>query len=198
MSDGPGQAGDAGGADDAARAEDAGRADGSSGGETLGGRDALLARAVRLRESGHREEARTLLLTLSERCPDDAEVAYQTAWVHDTLGLEAEALPHYVRAIQLPGLSDDDRRGALLGLGSTYRILGKYPEAVATLRDASAEYPDDGALRAFLAMALYNTGRSRDAMEILLHQLATTSQDPEIARYRPAIEHYATDLDATV
>ncbi|QDQ15237.1 tetratricopeptide repeat protein [Streptomyces spectabilis] len=161
------------------------------------GRDETLARAVRLREGGSREEARALLLALSERHPDDPEVAYQTAWVHDTLGLEAEALPHYVRAIQHPGLSDEDRRGALLGLGSTYRVLGKYPEAVATLRDAVAEYPDDGALRTFLAMALYNTGQTHDAMAILLNLIAATSPDPDIAGYRPAIEHYAKDLDAT-
>ncbi|MEW2523826.1 tetratricopeptide repeat protein [Streptomyces sp. NPDC047071] len=162
------------------------------------GRDEILAQAVRLRESGRREEARALLLPLSESHPDDAEIAYQTAWVHDTLGLEAEALPHYLRAIRHPGLTDEDRRGALLGLGSTYRVLGKYPEAVAVLRDAVAEYPDDGALRTFLAMALYNTGQHHDAMALLLNLIATTSRDPEIAAYRPAIEHYAKDLDATL
>ncbi|WP_371749488.1 tetratricopeptide repeat protein [Streptomyces sp. NBC_01283] len=161
-------------------------------------RDRLLAEAVRLREAGHREEARERLLALCEQFPLDPEVAYQTAWVHDTLGLEAEAVPHYVRAVEEPGLSPDDRRGALLGLGSTYRVLGRYPEAVTTLSDAAAEFPGDAALKTFLAMALYNTGQAHDAMEILLTLLATTSQNPDIAGYRPAIEHYAKDLDATV
>ncbi|EPH44271.1 tetratricopeptide repeat protein [Streptomyces aurantiacus] len=170
----------------------------SPGPGTGDGRDEVLAEAVRLRESGSREEARALLIPLSERFPDDAEVAYQTAWVHDTLGLEAEALPHYQRAIQLPGLSDDDRRGALLGLGSTYRVLSRYEEAVTALREASEEYPDDGALKTFLAMALYNTGHARDAMGVLLRLLAATSRDPDIASYRPAIEYYAKDLDETV
>ncbi|GGO48438.1 hypothetical protein GCM10012286_44060 [Streptomyces lasiicapitis] len=165
-------------------------------------RDQVLAEAVRLRESGSREEARALLVPLSERFPDDAEVAYQTAWVHDTLGLEAEALPYYLRAIQRAdgagGLSDDDRRGALLGLGSTYRVLGRYEEAVTALREASEEYPDDGALKTFLAMALYNTGHAHEAMGTLLRLLAATSRDPDIAGYRPAIEYYAKDLDETV
>lgn len=161
-------------------------------------RDLVLTEAVRLRESGSREEARALLVPLSERFPDDAEVAYQTAWVHDTLGLEAEALPHYQRAIGLPGLSDDDRRGALLGLGSTYRVLGRYEEAVTALREASEEYPDDGALKTFLAMALYNTGHAHDALGIVLRLLAGTSRDPDVAAYRPAIEYYAKDLDETV
>ncbi|WP_055701816.1 tetratricopeptide repeat protein [Streptomyces silaceus] len=161
-------------------------------------RDQLLAEAIRLRQAGRREEARERLVALSERLPQDAEVAYQTAWVHDTLGLEAEAVPYYERALDGSDLSDDDRRGALLGLGSTYRILGRYEEAAALLGEAAREFPDDGALKTFLAMALYNTGRTHDAMEILLMLLAETTNDPEIAGYRPAIEEYAKDLDATM
>ncbi|MFE0100549.1 tetratricopeptide repeat protein [Streptomyces sp. NPDC059009] len=160
-------------------------------------RDRLLAEAVRLRKEGRHERARTRLHALSERFPADAEIAYQTAWVHDALGLEAEAVPHYVRALEKPGLSADDRKGALLGLGSTYRTLGRYPQAVATLTDAAAEFPDDAALKTFLAMAFYNVGRHHEAMELLLKLLTVTSQDPGIAAYRPAIEHYAKDLDAT-
>lgn len=164
--------------------------------DVTGDRGHLLAEAVRLREGGRREEARQRLLALCERFPADAEVAYQTAWVHDTLGLEAEAVPHYMRAVDGRGLSAEDRRGALLGLGSTYRTLGRYPQALTTLSNAVAEFPDDSALKTFLAMALYNTGRTHDAMEILLTLLAATSKDPDIAAYRPAIEHYAKDLDA--
>ncbi|MGE6736851.1 tetratricopeptide repeat protein, partial [Streptomyces sp. NPDC059900] len=37
-----------------------------------------------------------------------------------------------------------------------------------------------------------------EAMQILLTLLADTSQNPDIAAYRPAIEHYAKDLDETV
>ncbi|MGY0022285.1 tetratricopeptide repeat protein [Streptomyces sp. YJ-C3] len=156
----------------------------------------LLAQAVRLREAGHRDEARAQLLGLRGRFPDDAQVAYQTAWVHDSLGLEAEAVPHYVDALAGTGLSEEDRRGALLGLGSTYRTLGHHAEAVATLSDAVAAFPDDNALKTFLAMALYNVGRAHDGMRLLLTVLAGTSADPDIVGYRGAIEHYAQDLDA--
>lgn len=162
-------------------------------------RDGLLADAVGLREQGRREEARDRLVELSARYPDDAEVAYQTAWAHDVLGLEAEAVPFYERALKTPGeLTEKDRRGALLGLGSTFRVLGRYEEAVATLRGAVEEFPEDGALRTFLAMALFNTGEHHESAQLLLRLVAATSEDPYVIRYRKAIEYYAGDLDETV
>ncbi|WP_330173464.1 tetratricopeptide repeat protein [Streptomyces sp. NBC_01498] len=161
-------------------------------------RDEVLAEAVGLRTRGEAERARELLVALADRCPDDSEVAYQTAWTHDTLGREAEAVPYYVRALAGTDLPDEDRRGAHVGLGSTFRVLGRYEEAVETLRAGVAEFPDDGALRTFLAMALFNTGCHDEAMRLLLELLATTSDDPYVRSYRRAIGHYAKDLREVV
>lgn len=61
-----------------------------------------------------------------------------------------------------------------------------------------AEFPDDGALRTFLSMALFNTGEHHEAMQLLLRLVATTSDSPRVQRYRPAIEHYAADLTRTM
>lgn len=158
-------------------------------------KDELLADAVRLRTDGRPEEARERLLALTAKFPEDAEVAYQTAWTHDALGLEAEAVAYYERSLSVGKLGEEDRRGALVGLGSTYRVLGRYGQAVETLRGGVAEFPEDGALRTFLAMALYNTGEHHEAMDILLRLIASTSQDPSVRQYRPAIEHYAAGLD---
>ncbi|MEV4944846.1 tetratricopeptide repeat protein [Streptomyces sp. NPDC053755] len=166
-----------------------------------GTRDRLLAEAVGLRERGEREEARSRLLALAARHPEDPEVAYQTAWAHDVLGLEAEAVPFYERALDdtaAARLGEEDRRGALLGLGSTYRVLGRYEQAVVTLRRATGEFPDDAALRTFLAMALFNTGQHEESTRLLLGVVAATSDDPYVRRYRPAIEYYAANLDETV
>ncbi|MFF8832190.1 tetratricopeptide repeat protein [Streptomyces sp. NPDC015131] len=151
-------------------------------------------------EDDRLHETRRELLDLAARNPDDARVQYRAACVHDRLGLEAEAVPFYERclAATAPGLPDEDRRGALLGLGSTYRVLGQYARAVETLRRGVAEYPDDGGLRTFLAMALYNTGGHHEAMGILLDLLATTSEDPSVRQYRRSIGLYAKDLDSTV
>ncbi|WP_411082960.1 tetratricopeptide repeat protein [Streptomyces sp. cmx-18-6] len=157
----------------------------------------LLAETDRLREEGRQEEARERLLALTARFPDDAEVAYRTACVHDAMGLETEAAPYYERSLAGAGLGAEDRRGALLGLGSTYRVLGRYGQAVETLGRGVEEFPDDGALKTFLAMALFHTGEHHEAMRLLLRLLASTSDDRHVQRYRSAIEHYAKDLHAT-
>ncbi len=158
----------------------------------------LLDEAERLRTGGRPEEARERLLALTAEYPDDAEVACRTAWIHDALGLESEAVPYYERALADPELAEEDRLGVLLGLGSTYRVLGRYGQAVETLRRGVEEFPDRGALRAFLAMALFNTDEHHEAMRLLLELTATTSQDPSVQEYRRAIEHYAKDLHETV
>ena len=56
-----------------------------------------LERAVYLRENGRAEEARDLLLKLVAEKPDDPQINYQCAWVHDSLGREREAVPFYER-----------------------------------------------------------------------------------------------------
>lgn len=158
-------------------------------------RDTALARAIQLREQGQAGQARERLVELVDRYPEDAEIAYQTAWAHDVLGLEREAVPFYEQALGGAGLSAEDRRGAFLGLGSTHRVLGSYGVAAQTLRRGLEEFPDDPALQAFLAMALYNQGESREAVRLLLKTLTATSSDRRVQDYRRAIEYYANDLD---
>ncbi|MDJ0463766.1 tetratricopeptide repeat protein [Streptomyces sp. H27-C3] len=159
-------------------------------------RDAALSQAVRLREQGRTRQAREELMALAQRYPQDTEIAYQAGWAHDVLGLEAEAVPFYERALSGPGLSAEDRHGVFLGLGSTYRVLGRHELSLRTLRGGLAEFPRDPALRAFLAMALYNAGQGRGAVRTLLKILTATSTDPRVRSYRRAIDHYADDLDA--
>lgn len=61
-----------------------------------------------------------------------------------------------------------------------------------------SEFPDDGALQTFLAMALFNTGEHHEATQLLLRLVAATSDSPHVQRYRPAIEYYAADLTRTM
>jgi tetratricopeptide (TPR) repeat protein len=156
--------------------------------------DDQLARAVELRNSGNAEAARDLLSELNAQRPDDPQVNLQSAWTHDKLGLEKEAVPFYERALEL-GLAGDDLRHALLGLGSTYRALGEYEKSKATLTRGVEAFPDDRGLQVFLAMALYNKGRAKEACEILLRLLSETTAADDILVYRAAIDEYTTDLD---
>ncbi|GCE09755.1 tetratricopeptide repeat protein [Dictyobacter aurantiacus] len=155
-----------------------------------------LQTAIQLREVGRPQEARTLLLELLALYPDDAELNYQTAWAHDNLGLESEAVPFYLRAIEL-GLSKDSLQGALLGLGSTYRTLGEYKKAEQMLRRGMQEFPQDRAFPVFLAMALHNLQRHAEAMQLLLTNLAETTAEPSILCYKKALLFYAPQLDKT-
>jgi tetratricopeptide (TPR) repeat protein len=155
-----------------------------------------LTRAIRLRKEGRAEEARAILLELVAEKPDDPQVQYQCAWIHDSLGREREAVPFYERAIA-GGLSGRDLEGALVGLGSTYRSLGEYGRAVETLREGVARFPESRAMEVFLAMALYNVGEHREATESLLRILAETSADRGISAYKEAILFYAGRLDET-
>ncbi len=153
-----------------------------------------LERAIRLREAGELEEARTVLLELLRMNPDDPAVAYQCAWVHDRMGLEREAIPLYERAIER-GLSGGDLEGAILSLGSSYRAVGTPAKAAEVLRGGVARFPRNRAMQVFFAMALHDLDENVQAMEILLRNVAETSSDPEIASYKEAISYYASRLD---
>jgi tetratricopeptide (TPR) repeat protein len=155
-----------------------------------------LERAVYLRENGRAEEARELLLKLVAEKPGDPQINHHCAWVHDLLGREHEAVPFYERAIE-EGLTGEDLEGAMLGLGSTYRALGEYERAVETLRGGTTRFPNSRAMQVFLAMVLYNTGEGREAVELLLRNLAETTGDGGISAYNRAILFYAGRLDET-
>jgi len=153
-----------------------------------------MKQALQLREEGHFKESNDRLLSLIKESPDDPQLNYQVAWSFDVLGLESEAVPFYEKSIAL-GLKGEDLEGALLGLGSTYRTLGKYEKSAETLVKGLELFPENHAIKSFYAMTLYNLNRHQEAMEILLKSLATTSGDTYIQQYSRAINFYADKLD---
>jgi tetratricopeptide (TPR) repeat protein len=153
-----------------------------------------LNQAIAYRNEEKFDEAEKLFLELVAQYPDSAEVEYHFAWLCDKRGLETAAVPHYERAIAL-GLTGEDLRGALLGLGSTYRTIGQYPQAVATLQRGMETFPDSKEFPTFLAMALYNTGEYKQAVSLLLKTLVETSDNEGIQRFSRAILFYADELD---
>ncbi len=77
---------------------------------------------------------------------------------------------------------------ASIQLASSLRNVGQVAESVALLtaeRDAGSDELDD-AVSAFLALALVDTGREREAVAITLAALA-----PHLPRYQRSVANYA-------
>lgn len=146
--------------------------------------------AVRFREAGDREA----IVELFRQNPEDARIAYQCAWTHDKLGLEAEAVEFYQAALE-HGLAGEERQGAYLGLGSTLRCLARLEDSLAVLDRGLTEFPQDRALAVFRCLTLYNLGRYREAVGTLLTELVATTSDPRLQSYRRALSYYAENLD---
>jgi tetratricopeptide (TPR) repeat protein len=155
-----------------------------------------LSKAKQLRSEGQHEEARAVLIALTQAEPHNAQAQYEAACVHDYLGYERAAIPFYVAALA-GELGDHERRSAYLGLGSTYRALGQYEQAHTTLQAGVNRFPDALDLKVFLAMALHNIGRSKEAVELLLMLLVETTNDADIQAYSRAIILYAQDISRT-
>lgn len=162
-----------------------------------------LDEAIQLREEGRAKQdqailaqARVLLLELVQIYPDNAEIHYQAGVAHDNSGMGKEAIPYYLHALEL-GLSGPDLERCLLGLGSTYRALGFYKEAVETLRLGMKEFPGNRAIQVLLAIALYNTQNHKEAMELVLANLMETTSDEKLQYFKRGISYYAQHLDET-
>ncbi|HEY0968231.1 MAG TPA: tetratricopeptide repeat protein [Opitutaceae bacterium] len=133
------------------------------------------------------------LKDLDARYPNVAEIAYQLAWTCDVLGKEADALPWYEKAVAL-GLPPNELAGAMLGLGSTLRVLGQVDRSTVVLRSAKAQFPENREFDVFLALALHDAGGHAEAMRLLLEVLCDTSEDPGITAYQRALRFYASKL----
>ncbi|GEN86113.1 tetratricopeptide repeat protein [Oceanobacillus sojae] len=155
-----------------------------------------LQQAIELREKGDANQSRIIILKLLEQNPDHAFLNYQCAWSHDVLGEERTAVPYYEKAIQL-GLEERNLEDALLGLGSTYRTLGEYEKSKSTFLKGIELFPDNKAIQVFYAMTLYNLKEHHQAMEILLKNLAETTNDTDIQKFSRAITYYADKLDTS-
>jgi tetratricopeptide (TPR) repeat protein len=150
--------------------------------------------AIQLRKEGKLKESNKVLLELVARYPNDPIVNYHCAWSFDALGLEKKAIQYYEKAISI-GLPNEDLRGAYLGLGSTYRTLGKYKKSKKIFEEGLVKFPQDEAMKVFYAMTMYNLKGYSEAMEILLFSIAQTSSDKNIKKYKKAIKFYADKLD---
>jgi tetratricopeptide (TPR) repeat protein len=153
-----------------------------------------LRKVLGMRAEGRHLEARKFVAEAVQRQPKDAELQYQAACVHDFLGFEKQAVAYYRSALHGP-LSAASLEGTFLGLGSTYRNIGRYADAVKTLNEGLKRFPNNRAMAVFLALAQYNAGEAKLAVESLATLLAQTSSDASIQAHARAIVLYAEDVD---
>lgn len=153
-----------------------------------------LQEALALGDAGQLEAARAALTELRKQTPDDPMINYHCAVANDRLGDERAAIPLYEHAIT-HGLSDEYLRSAMLGLGSSYNVVGDYEQAVATLQKGRETFPEAREFDVFLALALHRKGEYAPAMQLLLHTIVETTADPDLKKYSRAIRYYADHLD---
>jgi Tetratrico peptide repeat len=97
------------------------------------------------------------------------------------------AVPLYQQALD-QGLPGPRRRQAIVQLASSLRNIGHPEESVALLTaeiDAASDGLNDAVL-AFLALALVDTGREREAVSVALAALA-----PHLSQYQRPVANYA-------
>ena len=154
----------------------------------------IIQNAISLRNSGKYEESRALLSDLRSDAQFGAQAHLHIAWSYDNEGKEQQAVPHYESALLGP-LTENERFDTLFGLASTLRSLGQYEEAMDYFEQTLTQFPHAIEVQPFYAMCLYNVGRSKEAVAILLDLLLSTTDHAAIKDYQEAISLYATDLD---
>jgi len=113
--------------------------------------------------------------------------AFERAAAFDSTGHSDRAVPLYREALDL-GLTGERRRRTVIQLASSMRNLGQPEESVKLLTEeltAGADHLDD-AVRGFLALALVDVGREREAVSHALGALA-----PHLPRYQRSLANYA-------
>jgi hypothetical protein len=132
-----------------------------------------------------------LIEGLAAELPDGAaEGLFERAAAQDSTGHPDLAVPLYEQALR-KGLTGERRRRAVIQLASSVRNLGDVERSVALLtaeRAAGSDALDDAVL-AFLALALADSHREREAVALLLQALAG-----HLPRYQRSVRSYAQGL----
>jgi tetratricopeptide (TPR) repeat protein len=127
---------------------------------------------------------------LSELPPGSAVALFERGAAQDSTGHPDLAVPLYEAALAA-GLTGLRRRRAVIQMASSLRNLGNPMRAaeLLTLELEAAHDELDEAVRAFLALALVDLGRERDAVAISLTALARY-----LPRYNRSLARYAQAL----
>ncbi len=127
---------------------------------------------------------------VSELPPGHPIGLFERAAALDSTGYSDLAIPLYEAALDA-GLVGVRRRRAIIQMASSLRNVGKAPDAVALLTAELRSETDalTGAVRAFLALALADVGREREAVAVAL-----TALSEYLPRYNRSVARYAEAL----
>jgi tetratricopeptide (TPR) repeat protein len=156
--------------------------------------ESTLAQAKKLRQDDELDDSLDLLEELLEEYPDDPHVLFEVGGAYDVLGLEAEAIPYYKKAVE-EGLEEEDLQECLICLGSCHRALGEFQESVEVLEAFANKFPDSRAGLPFLALAYYSNQDYKEAVSLLLDIVLDTTTDEDILAYADPLDYYRDHLD---
>jgi len=157
----------------------------------------LTHRAWALADEEHPEATLSFFQELLTEDPSDPVRRFELAGAYDWVGRKTDAIEHYESAIAagLPGHRD---RLARIQLGSILRTVGRSEDAVAVLERVVQDYPHSPTAECFLALALADAGRPRDAVARLVELIARMAVDEDTISYREALQSYARNRDGGV
>lgn len=153
----------------------------------------IALQAAALRRNGDFTQAEALLQAALEQHPQSGELHYQMAWTMDVQGREQEAVSWYEDALRLR-LEGEHLQGAYLGLGSTYKNVGRIQDSLETFRRAIRAFPENPALRVFLSLTLAADGRGMEACKEAMQVLLDFPDNGQVQQYRSAIEEHLRAL----
>lgn len=143
----------------------------------------------RLKAKGRYDEAMHLLTAWLAGDPDNPILLYEMAVAFDNQGQEEEAIPYYRKALEAE-LDRRHRLDAILGLGSSLRVVGRVAESYQILSDGIAEYPRHLGMKVFYALTLERMGNFGDAIAQLLDVIVEGDRDDSLELYKPAMRYY--------
>ncbi len=131
-----------------------------------------------------------LAILIAELAPGSAIGLFEHGSAQDSTGHPELAVPLYRSALKA-GLAGLRRRRAAIQLASSLRNLGNAKEAASILAEELHAPSDelDGAVRAFLALALVDLGQEREAVAVSLAALSRY-----LPRYNRSLARYAQAL----
>jgi hypothetical protein len=128
---------------------------------------------------------------LAAELPDaeaDADAIFHRACARDSWGHSDLAVPLYAKALEIGGLTGENRRRAVIQMSSSLRNVGRVEEGLEHLlkeKETGGEDHLSDALDCTIALCLSTLGRDREGLSLVLVALAK-----HLPRYNRSMANY--------